>query len=117
MDATEARTQLEQVLRELDEAQATLEAERAEESSELGVVDSHPADAASEVADLDREVALLEHTGARRAEVVAALGRLDEGTWGTCVDCGATIPAARLDVRPEAARCVDCQAAFEKASD
>ena len=110
---TEARTQLEQVLRELDAATAVLEGEHAEDSSELSHVDQHPADTATEISDLDRENAVLEHAEERRAEVQAALARLDDGTWGTCADCGGEISEARLAVRPEAARCVDCQSAFE----
>ncbi len=30
-----------------------------------------------------------------------------------CADCGAPIPAGRLRARPDATRCVDCQAALE----
>jgi DnaK suppressor protein len=48
--------------------------------------------------------------------VVAALQRLDEGTYGTCVDCGKPIPQVRLEVRPEAARCVEDQAKAEAAA-
>lgn len=113
MDAQEARTQLEQVLRELDATAATLEREDAGESSELSHVDQHPADTASEISELDRENALLEHAGAQRAEIEAALARIDDGTWGTCTDCNARIPDERLAFRPEAARCVACQEAFE----
>jgi DnaK suppressor protein len=116
VDAQEARTQLEQVLRELDATAATLEREDAGESSELSHIDQHPADTASEISELDRENAVLEHAGAQRTEIEAALARIDDGTWGTCSDCGKQIPAARLAVRPEASRCVDCQAAFEAAA-
>jgi len=42
--------------------------------------------------------------------VLAALGRIEENTYGRCVDCGADIPEGRLDARPDAARCVGCQA-------
>jgi DnaK suppressor protein len=37
-----------------------------------------------------------------------ALHRMDSGAYGTCVDCGATIPEARLEVRPHSVRCVAC---------
>lgn len=116
MDQQDVRSQLEQMLRELDSATATLEAEGAGESSELSHLDQHPADVASEVSDADRQDAVLESAGDQRAQVVAALQRLDEGTYGSCVDCGKPIPPVRLEVRPEAARCVEDQAAFEAAS-
>ncbi|MCT9001736.1 TraR/DksA family transcriptional regulator [Microbacterium memoriense] len=42
-------------------------------------------------------------------QIVAALERLNAGTYGRCIRCGATIPAARLDILPYAENCVDCQ--------
>jgi DnaK suppressor protein len=114
--AQDARAQLEQMLRELDSATATLEAEGAGESEELSHFDQHPADTATELSDADREIAILENADDQRAQVVAALQRLDEGTYGRCVDCGQEIPPARLEVRPEAARCVADQEKHEAAS-
>lgn len=45
----------------------------------------------------------------RVVEAMEALRRMDNGTYGTCVDCDCPIPAMRLDVRPESIRCVECQ--------
>lgn len=115
MDQQDVRAQLEQMLRELDNATSTLEAEGADESSELSHVDQHPADTASEVSDADRENAVIEAAGEQRSQVVAALARLDAGSYGICIDCGKAIPPARLEVRPEAARCVEDQAKAEAA--
>jgi DnaK suppressor protein len=42
-------------------------------------------------------------------EIEAALARLEDGTYGTCVDCGGAIPIERLEVVPTASRCVPCQ--------
>ena len=116
MDQQDVRNQLEQMLRELDTTTSTLEAEGAGESSELSHFDQHPADTASELSDADRENAVIEAAGDQRAQVVEALKRLDEGTYGTCVDCGKAIPDARLEVRPEAARCIEDQAKAEAAA-
>ena len=41
-------------------------------------------------------------------EIDAALARLDAGTYGACVQCGAAIPEERLELRPFAGRCVSC---------
>ena len=41
-------------------------------------------------------------------ELEAAVARLDRGTYGTCVSCGAPIPEARLEARPAALTCVGC---------
>ena len=46
----------------------------------------------------------------QRSEIMAALGRIQDGSYGTCADCGRSIPEGRLEARPEAARCVHCQA-------
>ena len=42
-------------------------------------------------------------------EVAEALGRIDSGTYGVCVDCGEAIPEKRLEALPASARCMDCQ--------
>jgi RNA polymerase-binding transcription factor DksA len=42
-------------------------------------------------------------------DVVAAEGRFAAGTYGTCIDCGAPIPYARLLAYPTAKRCLRCQ--------
>jgi RNA polymerase-binding transcription factor DksA len=40
--------------------------------------------------------------------IARALTRIDEGTYGMCVVCGAMIAPARLAVVPEADRCAGC---------
>jgi DnaK suppressor protein len=115
VDLQDARQQLEQMLRELDTATTTLEHEGAGDSSELSHIDQHPADTASELADSDRENAILEAADGQRGQVQAALARIENGAYGICVDCGQKISEARLAVRPEAARCVDCQSKAEAA--
>lgn len=109
MDTQTARTRLEQSLADLDRTAAALQDEEAGRSSELSTVTQHPGDVGTQVSDSDRETALLEAGAAQRAEVVAALQRLDEGTYGRCVDCGEQIADERLEARPEVARCLQDQ--------
>ena len=40
--------------------------------------------------------------------VVAAIQRLEAGSYGVCTVCGEPIEPARLHALPEAAECVDC---------
>lgn len=47
-------------------------------------------------------------------EIEAALARMDEGRYGTCVDCGRDIGWARLQAQPTAMRCVQCQRRYEE---
>ena len=42
------------------------------------------------------------------------LRRIEEGDYGICVDCGADIPSRRLELMPEAVRCIQCQERLEK---
>lgn len=107
MDLTTARAELEQMVRESDAAMAALAAE--EEDGEL-----EEADLSSELAEADREEALVDAAGARREEALAALARMGAGTYGVCVDCGKPIEQARLEYRPEAARCLADQLALEE---
>jgi DnaK suppressor protein len=44
----------------------------------------------------------------------AALERLTEGAYGTCVECGEAISPARLRVLPEVETCVRCQDRLER---
>ncbi|MEN3976754.1 TraR/DksA family transcriptional regulator [Emcibacter sp. SYSU 3D8] len=45
---------------------------------------------------------------AEMAQIRAALGRIDDGTYGVCVSCGETIAPARLEALPYAQQCIDC---------
>lgn len=40
--------------------------------------------------------------------IQAALGRIEEGTYGVCERCGDAIGEARLQAVPEATQCVSC---------
>lgn len=47
-------------------------------------------------------------------DVLAALQRVADGSYGRCVGCDEVIPAARLEALPEASRCVDCAERAER---
>ena len=81
---------------------------------EISSLPTHTADLDSE--GLTKEIALEENESAMLADVVAALERIDEGTYGKCADCGREIPQARLDAIPYTAYCRDCQEQLETAS-
>jgi RNA polymerase-binding transcription factor DksA len=59
----------------------------------------------------NREITVALTVGAQNAlsEVLAALRRMDEGTYGTCERCGGPIDIERLEVLPQAALCMPCQ--------
>ncbi len=45
--------------------------------------------------------------------IMQALQKIDDGTYGICIDCGGEISEKRLNSYPNAARCLVCQEAFE----
>jgi RNA polymerase-binding transcription factor DksA len=51
---------------------------------------------------------LSENERVQLGRVVAALARLDGGTWGRCEICAHPIAEARLRALPEATRCSRC---------
>ena len=57
----------------------------------------------------DRLMVVAGDAHARVAEIDAALGRVDAGTYGVCEACHSQIPAARLEAVPEATLCVGCK--------
>jgi RNA polymerase-binding transcription factor DksA len=65
--------------------------------------------AASQVFEQQRDLALRDHNSTHLAAVEAAIGRLDDGSYGTCVRCENAIAPERLDALPWAAYCIDCQ--------
>jgi DnaK suppressor protein len=63
----------------------------------------------------DLELALDDRETLELAAVDAALKRIEAGTYGKCGVCDADIPPARLQVAPEALRCIHCQEKAEHA--
>ena len=113
-DQQAVRARLTQMLEELDDSARRLQRNDADyEPDELSHLDQHPADSASYVSETDREAAMREVVDGQRQQIEEALRRLDEGSYGRCVDCGRELPEERLEARPEAARCVECQAKAE----
>jgi DnaK suppressor protein len=65
--------------------------------------------------DLDRElgISLMEMRNKRRQLIDEALGRLEDGTYGLCEECGVEINEKRLAAVPFAKLCVSCQSKQE----
>lgn len=74
---------------------APLDADFAEQATELAGQDAMGGIEDSKVAEAD---------GIR-----AALARIAAGTYGVCANCGCTIPAARMAAMPTATTCVNCK--------
>ena len=59
------------------------------------------------IRNVDRESKLLR-------DVKAALRRIPDGSFGTCIDCESAISPKRLAAVPWAPRCIQCQDAFDQ---
>ena len=81
--------------------------------SEFAHVDNHPGDIGTETheEELDETADIFFDEEERR--IAEARRALAEGTYGICVDCHRPIPPERLNVVPEAVRCLDDQRLFE----
>ena len=58
---------------------------------------------------LGMDFALMEMESATLKKIDEALHRLEEGTYGDCVECGLKIAEARLKALPFASTCRECQ--------
>jgi len=104
-----ARKRLDEVRDELDRSIAVLNGAHAVHPL-VADYPQDPADAGTNLAESDRAEAILQAAKTRRSLVLDALRRLEDGSYGLCVDCGSGVPEGRLEAKPEAARCVKCQA-------
>ena len=108
VDVAAARRRLEDVRDELDRTVAVLNGAH-QRYPLVSDYPQDPADAGTNLAESDRAEAILAAAKARRVLVLDALVRLENGSYGVCVDCGKPVPEGRLEVKPEAARCLTCQ--------
>ena len=105
----------------LDERLAELERTRASlrrsgagmRDTELSNFDNHPGDQGSELHDEELDETTEMFLEGEEHQIAAARRALAAGTYGTCTGCGAEIPASRLEARPEATLCIDCQRHFD----
>jgi DnaK suppressor protein len=109
MDTATARKRLDEIRAELERSIAVLKGEQAEDER-VADYPQDPADAGANLSESDRTEAVLAVAKMQHTEVLDALRRIELGTYGTCVDCGGAVPEGRLEAKPEAARCVTCQA-------
>jgi RNA polymerase-binding protein DksA len=80
-----------------------------------GGAGSEGADFATELGDREIDMGLEASARQRLEAIDAAIERLDAGTYGICVECGRQIDPERLEARPWADRCIECQRKEEAA--
>jgi RNA polymerase-binding transcription factor len=65
-------------------------------------------DGTTEAIDRMTKVGTAEQLSVMRMDVVRALEKIEDGTYGLCDRCGTLIPDERLEARPWSVRCVSC---------
>jgi DnaK suppressor protein len=113
MDVMTARQRLEDIRNELDRSITVLNG-GGKQQQWSGDYPQDPADAGANLSENERSEAILAVARKQRSDVLDALHRIDLGTYGACVDCGAPLPEGRLEAKPEAARCVACQGKLDR---
>jgi DnaK suppressor protein len=93
---------------------ATIEKELAElgarpDGSVRVLVDEGFADAAQATSERSEVFSIVDGLRQRLEDVVAALGRIDRGTYGRCERCGNDISPERLEAVPTASLCIKCK--------
>ena len=121
MDATtlnRLRTALlarrDQVQAELDQLDSEMRSLGVEQELERGGVGNHIAEDGSNVTEQERILAVGGDLQDILAQVDGALGRLEDGTYGTCRRCGKPINPERLEAFPYVAHCIECQTLIER---
>lgn len=101
-------------------AQLRVELGRKLESASLDAAPESRADDSGDRSFAVSESEIEQGEAARdRAELAAierTLGRIRDGSYGICSECGVEIPAERLRAQPLASRCTSCQSAREERS-
>ena len=117
IDVDQARTRLlaerERVLAEVAVLQDDL-SHSIEESFDEDGNDSHLADSATETVDREIEQTLEDNAEHLLASIDAALGRIEDGSYGRCDRCGEAIADERLEALPYATKCIECKRLEER---
>jgi DnaK suppressor protein len=85
-----------------------------EEETEDETLDDHIAETATATLDREIDYTLEENSENVLKEIEQALKRIEEGTYGPCMNCGQPIAEERLAAIPWAMYCIDCKRLQER---
>ncbi len=94
---------LEQVNEELDHLRNLM----------LGEVDVELDEGDTEIVEREKTAALIAVLERRKQDIEHALRVIEMGQYGICERCGGEISPARLEVKPDATLCMNCQREVE----
>jgi len=84
------------------------------EETEDQTQDNHLAETATATLDREIDYTLEENSEHVLSAIEDALKRIEEGTFGACVNCGKPIAEERLAALPWATTCIDCKRLEER---
>ncbi len=108
------RARLEKDLTDLREQLEELEEDSSPDPDEGGLNEDF-ADAGTSTFDRERDLSIRYNVEDLIDQVRRAVARIDEGTYGTCENCGRPIDAARIKAFPRVLMCLDCKRRDERA--
>ncbi len=77
-------------------------------------VDVEPDEGDAEIFEREKNAALIAVLEHKLQDINAALRSIEKGQYGICERCGEPIEEARLEVKPDATLCLNCQREVEK---
>jgi RNA polymerase-binding transcription factor DksA len=90
-----------------------LRRDQPQSSGNLSNVPLHMADVGTENYDQEFTLGLIENERVTLEEIQDALGRIDSGTFGRCLECNTPISKPRLQALPYTRHCINCARAME----
>src|SRR3972149_8445115 len=87
-------------------ADAALKKTRSEASGDLSSMPIHMADLGSDNYEQEFTLNLLQNEEDTLELIEAALERIEDGEYGSCIECGSTVPKTRLNAIPYTPFCV-----------
>lgn len=105
----------------LNKERTHLEAEREQVAGELSnlraamlnEVDTEPDEGDSEIFEREKTAALIAVLERRMQDIEHALRAIEKGQYGVCERCSNPIEPERLEVKPDAILCLNCQREVE----
>jgi DnaK suppressor protein len=110
---TKFRQQLLQRLAEVETATANIAKKMSESTETRTNMGKDNLDHSREQSDSYPLFEMKKRYSIERQKILSALGRIENGSFGECIDCGEPIAVKRLLVQPSASLCVECQHSME----
>lgn len=95
-------------------ADAALKKNRMEANGDASTMPIHMADIGTDNYEQEFTLSLMETEEDTLLAIEAALERVEDGTYGTCEECGSAVPKLRLNAIPYTPFCIKCAQQLEK---